>query len=106
MQRDLLPLIEGSTVATKYGTMKTDHVLFIASGAFSLSKPSDLIPELQGRLPIRVELDSLKVGDFVRILTEPDASLTAQYQALMAPRACRWTSPPTAWGASPRSPST
>ena len=71
-------------MATKYGTMKTDHVLFIASGAFSLSKPSDLIPELQGRLPIRVELDSLKVGDFVRILTEPDASLTAQYRALMA----------------------
>ncbi len=70
-------------MTTKYGPLKTDHVLFIASGAFSLSKPSDLIPELQGRLPIRVELDSLKVGDFVRILTEPDASLTAQYQALM-----------------------
>src|SRR5436305_134296 len=84
VQRDLLPLVEGSTVATKYGPVKTDHVLFIASGAFSLSKPSDLIPELQGRLPIRVELDSLKVGDFVRILTEPDASLTAQYRALMA----------------------
>jgi len=84
VQRDLLPLVEGSTVATKYGTIKTDHVLFIASGAFSLSKPSDLIPELQGRLPIRVELDSLKVGDFVRILTEPDASLTSQYQALMS----------------------
>src|SRR5580658_3686645 len=84
VQRDLLPLIEGSTVNTKYGPVKTDHVLFIASGAFSLSKPSDLIPELQGRLPIRVELDSLKVGDFVRILTEPDASLTTQYQALMA----------------------
>jgi ATP-dependent HslUV protease ATP-binding subunit HslU len=83
VQRDLLPLIEGSTVATKYGPVKTDHVLFIASGAFSLSKPSDLIPELQGRLPIRVELDSLKVGDFVRILTEPDASLTSQYRALM-----------------------
>jgi ATP-dependent HslUV protease ATP-binding subunit HslU len=83
VQRDLLPLVEGSTVATKYGQVKTDHVLFIASGAFSLSKPSDLIPELQGRLPIRVELDSLKVGDFVRILTEPDASLTSQYQALM-----------------------
>ncbi len=83
VQRDLLPLVEGSTVTTKYGPVKTDHVLFIASGAFSLSKPSDLIPELQGRLPIRVELDSLKVGDFVRILTEPDASLTAQYQALM-----------------------
>src|SRR3984885_14226312 len=84
VQRDLLPLVEGSTVTTKYGPVKTDHVLFIASGAFSLSKPSDLIPELQGRLPIRVELDSLKVEDFVRILTEPDASLTAQYKALMA----------------------
>jgi ATP-dependent HslUV protease ATP-binding subunit HslU len=84
VQRDLLPLVEGSTVATRYGPVKTDHVLFIASGAFSLSKPSDLIPELQGRLPIRVELDSLKVGDFVRILTEPDASLTSQYQALMS----------------------
>jgi ATP-dependent HslUV protease ATP-binding subunit HslU len=84
VQRDLLPLVEGSTVSTKYGPVKTDHVLFIASGAFSLSKPSDLIPELQGRLPIRVELESLKVGDFVRILTEPDASLTAQYKALMA----------------------
>ena len=83
VQRDLLPLVEGSTVATKYGPVKTDHVLFIASGAFSLSKPSDLIPELQGRLPIRVELDLLKVEDFVRILTEPDASLTAQYRALM-----------------------
>ena len=83
VQRDLLPLIEGSSVSTKYGPVKTDHVLFIASGAFSLSKPSDLIPELQGRLPIRVELDSLKVEDFVRILTEPDASLTAQYSALM-----------------------
>jgi ATP-dependent HslUV protease ATP-binding subunit HslU len=84
VQRDLLPLVEGSTVSTKYGTVKTDHVLFIASGAFSLSKPSDLIPELQGRLPIRVELESLKVEDFVRILTEPDASLTTQYKALMA----------------------
>jgi len=84
VQRDLLPLIEGSTVPTKYGPIKTDHVLFIASGAFSLSQPSDLIPELQGRLPIRVELDSLSVDDFVRILTEPDASLTTQYKALMA----------------------
>jgi ATP-dependent HslUV protease ATP-binding subunit HslU len=83
VQRDLLPLVEGSTVSTKYGPVKTDHVLFIASGAFSLAKPSDLIPELQGRLPIRVELDSLKVNDFVRILTEPDASLTTQYRALM-----------------------
>ena len=89
MQRDLLPLVEGTTVATKYGPVKTDHVLFIASGAFHLSKPSDLIPELQGRLPIRVELDSLKVEDFVRILTEPDASLTAQYRALLAHRGRR-----------------
>jgi ATP-dependent HslUV protease ATP-binding subunit HslU len=84
VQRDLLPLVEGSTVSTKYGMVRTDHILFIASGAFHMSKPSDLIPELQGRFPIRVELDSLKVGDFVRILTEPDASLTRQYQALLA----------------------
>lgn len=84
VQRDLLPLVEGCTVNTKYGTVKTDHVLFIASGAFHMSKPSDLIPELQGRLPIRVELDPLVVGDFVRILTEPDASLCRQYVALMA----------------------
>jgi ATP-dependent HslUV protease ATP-binding subunit HslU len=84
VQRDLLPLVEGSTVSTKYGPLKTDHVLFIASGAFHLSRPSDLIPELQGRLPIRVELDSLSVEDFVRILTEPDASLTAQYRELLA----------------------
>jgi ATP-dependent HslUV protease ATP-binding subunit HslU len=83
VQRDLLPLVEGSTVSTKYGMVKTDHILFIASGAFHLSKPSDLIPELQGRLPIRVELDALGVEDFVRILTEPDASLTEQYAALM-----------------------
>jgi ATP-dependent HslUV protease ATP-binding subunit HslU len=83
VQRDLLPLVEGSTVSTKYGTIKTDHILFIASGAFHMAKPSDLIPELQGRFPIRVELDSLKVEDFVRILTEPDASLTTQYTALM-----------------------
>ena len=84
VQRDLLPLIEGSTVTTKHGTLKTDHILFIASGAFHLPKPSDLIPELQGRLPIRVELDSLTASDFERILTEPDASLTEQYQALLA----------------------
>ncbi len=84
VQRDLLPLIEGSTVTTKYGPIKTDHILFIASGAFHLSKPSDLIPELQGRLPIRVELDALSVEDFNRILTEPDASLSKQYQALLA----------------------
>jgi ATP-dependent HslUV protease ATP-binding subunit HslU len=83
VQRDLLPLVEGCTVSTKYGTLKTDHVLFIASGAFHMAKPSDLIPELQGRFPIRVELDTLKVEDFVRILTEPDASLTAQYRALL-----------------------
>jgi ATP-dependent HslUV protease ATP-binding subunit HslU len=84
VQRDLLPLVEGCTVNTKYGTVKTDHVLFIASGAFHMSKPSDLIPELQGRLPIRVELEPLKVEDFVRILTEPDASLCRQYCALLA----------------------
>jgi ATP-dependent HslUV protease ATP-binding subunit HslU len=84
VQRDLLPLIEGSTVSTKYGMIKTDHILFIASGAFHLSKPSDLIPELQGRLPIRVELNALTPEDFERILTEPDASLTEQYQALLA----------------------
>ena len=83
VQRDLLPLVEGSTVNTKYGMVKTDHVLFIASGAFHMSKPSDLIPELQGRLPIRVELEALKVEDFVRILTEPDASLCTQYTALL-----------------------
>ncbi len=83
VQRDLLPLVEGSTVNTKYGMVKTDHVLFIASGAFHTSKPSDLIPELQGRFPIRVELKSLTTEDFVRILTEPDASLTSQYIALL-----------------------
>ncbi|MFM7396357.1 MAG: ATP-dependent protease ATPase subunit HslU [Gammaproteobacteria bacterium] len=83
VQRDLLPLVEGCTVNTKYGAIKTDHVLFIASGAFHVSKPSDLIPELQGRFPIRVELEPLKVDDFVRILTEPDASLTTQYAALL-----------------------
>jgi ATP-dependent HslUV protease ATP-binding subunit HslU len=83
VQRDLLPLIEGCTVSTKHGMMRTDHILFIASGAFSLSKPSDLIPELQGRLPIRVELSALGPQDFVRILTEPDASLTVQYRALL-----------------------
>ena len=83
VQRDLLPLVEGCSVSTKYGIVKTDHILFIASGAFHLSKPSDLIPELQGRLPIRVELRALKVEDFVKILTEPEASLTKQYIALM-----------------------
>jgi len=84
VQRDLLPLVEGTTVATKYGMVRTDHILFIASGAFHLSKPSDLIPELQGRFPIRVELDSLTVDDFVRILTETEASLVEQYRALLA----------------------
>ena len=84
VQRDLLPLIEGSTVSTKYGMVHTDHILFIASGAFHLTKPSDLIPELQGRLPIRVELKALTPGDFKRILTEPRASLVAQYEALMS----------------------
>ncbi|MGH6612177.1 MAG: ATP-dependent protease ATPase subunit HslU, partial [Burkholderiaceae bacterium] len=83
VQRDLLPLVEGSTVSTKHGMVKTDHILFIASGAFHMSKPSDLIPELQGRFPIRVELHALKVEDFIRILTEPDASLCTQYKALL-----------------------
>jgi len=83
VQRDLLPLIEGSTISTKHGMIKTDHILFIGSGAFQLSKPSDLIPELQGRMPIRVELAALTVDDFSRILTEPDASLTEQYDALL-----------------------
>jgi len=83
VQRDLLPLVEGCTVNTKFGMVRTDHILFIASGAFHLSKPSDLIPELQGRLPIRVELSALTAEDFVRILTEPDASLTEQYSALL-----------------------
>jgi len=83
VQRDLLPLVEGCTVTTKYGMVKTDHILFIASGAFHLSKPSDLIPELQGRLPIRVEFTALNADDFKRILTEPDACLTTQYSALM-----------------------
>ncbi len=84
VQRDLLPLIEGCTVNTKYGMVKTDHILFICSGAFHLAKPSDLIPELQGRLPIRVELEALGAADFERILTEPNFSLTEQYAALLA----------------------
>lgn len=83
MQRDLLPLIEGTTVSTKHGPVKTDHILFIASGAFHIAKPSDLLPELQGRLPIRVELRALTEEDFVRILTETDNALTRQYSALM-----------------------
>ena len=84
VQRDLLPLVEGTTVTTKHGVVKTDHILFIASGAFHLAKPSDLIPELQGRFPIRVELDSLSVEDFECILTQTDACLTRQYEALLA----------------------
>ena len=84
VQRDLLPLVEGTTVSTKFGMIKTDHILFIASGAFHFAKPSDLIPELQGRFPIRVELDSLSVGDFECILTQTDACLTRQYEALLA----------------------
>ncbi|MES2049409.1 MAG: HslU--HslV peptidase ATPase subunit, partial [Pseudomonadota bacterium] len=84
VQRDLLPLVEGTTVNTKYGMIKTDHILFIASGAFHLAKPSDLIPELQGRFPIRVELESLSIADFERILTGTDACLTKQYEALLA----------------------
>ena len=84
VQRDLLPIVEGSTVGTKYGSVKTDHILFIAAGAFHVSKVADLIPELQGRFPIRVELDSLEKGDFIRILTEPKNALTKQYEALMA----------------------
>lgn len=91
VQRDLLPLIEGSTVTTKYGMIRTDHILFIASGAFHFSKPSDLIPELQGRLPIRVELDALTPDDFERILTEPDASLTEQHQALLSTEGVKLT---------------
>src|SRR5674476_894863 len=83
VQRDILPIVEGTTVNTRYGMVRTDHILFIAAGAFHVSKPSDLIPELQGRFPIRVELQSLTVDDFLRILTEPKASLTKQYSALL-----------------------
>lgn len=95
VQRDLLPLVEGTTVSTKYGMVKSDHILFIASGAFHVAKPSDLIAELQGRLPIRVELSALSVEDFVRILTEPSASLTLQYTALMATEGLVLTFDPT-----------
>jgi ATP-dependent HslUV protease ATP-binding subunit HslU len=84
VQRDLLPIVEGSTVSTKYGLVRTDHILFIAAGAFHVAKPSDLIPELQGRFPLRVELQSLTERDFVRILTEPENALTKQYTALLA----------------------
>merc|ERR1711969_377047 len=93
VQRDLLPLIEGTTVSTKHGPIKTDHILFIASGAFQLAKPSDLLPELQGRLPIRVELNALTEEDFVRILTETDNALTRQYTALMAIEEVTFTAP-------------
>ena len=96
VQRDLLPLIEGCTVNTKYGMVKTDHILFIASGAFHVAKPSDLIPELQGRLPIRVEMDALSANDFERILTEPNASLTEQYEGLLAPEGVKLTFAPDA----------
>ena len=88
VQRDLLPIVEGSTVQTRYGYVRTDHILFVAAGAFHVSKPSDMIPELQGRFPIRVELDPLTEGDFVRILTEPENALTKQYQALVAAEGC------------------
>ena len=94
VQRDLLPLIEGTTISTKFGMVKTDHILFIASGAFHLSKPSDLIPELQGRLPIRVELASLTVNDFEAILTNTDACLTKQYQALLKTEDVQLSFPP------------
>ena len=87
MQRDLLPIVEGSTVTTKYGLVRTDHILFIAAGAFHVAKPSDLIPELQGRFPIRVELEPLTRADFVRILTEPENALIKQYVALSGRRA-------------------
>ena len=105
VQRDLLPLVEGTTVTTKYGMVKTDHILFIGSGAFHLAKPSDLIPELQGRLPIRVELDSLSVADFESILTQTDACLTRQYQALLETEGVTLRFSPTASSAWPRSPS-
>jgi ATP-dependent HslUV protease ATP-binding subunit HslU len=105
VQRDLLPLIEGCTVNTKLGMVKTDHILFIASGAFHLSKPSDLVPELQGRLPIRVELKALSPEDFERILSEPHASLTEQYQALLKTEGLNIEFPPTASSAWRRSPS-
>ena len=95
MQRDLLPIVEGTSVNTKYGFVKTDHVLFIAAGAFHVSKPSDLIPELQGRFPIRVELDSLTEEDFVRILTEPENALLKQYRALLGAEWRRPLSSPT-----------
>ncbi|SPW27958.1 Unfoldase HslU [Edwardsiella tarda] len=99
-----MPLIEGCTVNTKHGMVKTDHILFIASGAFQVSSPADLIPELQGRLPIRVELQALTTEDFERILTEPSASLTEQYQALMATEGLTSPLPPTVSAVSPKPP--
>ena len=96
MQRDLLPIVEGTTVTTKYGMVRTDHILFIAAGAFHVTKPSDLIPELQGRFPIRVELSSLGAEDFVRILTEPENALIKQYKALLDTEGIRSRSPPEA----------
>ena len=104
MQRDLLPIVEGSTVTTKYGMVRTDHILFIAAGAFHVSKPSDLIPELQGRFPIRVELEPLTREDFVRILTEPENALIRQYVELLATEGVRAArSRRTRWRRSPRS---
>src|SRR5216117_2168165 len=96
VQRDILPIVEGTTVNTRYGMVRTDHILFIAAGAFHVSKPSDLIPELQGRFPIRVELDSLTVDDFVRILTEPQNALIKQYVALLATEGVKLTFQPDA----------
>jgi ATP-dependent HslUV protease ATP-binding subunit HslU len=96
VQRDILPIVEGTTVNTRYGMVRTDHILFIAAGAFHVSKPADLIPELQGRFPIRVELDSLTVGDFVRILTEPQNALIKQYVALMDTEGVKLTFQPDA----------
>jgi ATP-dependent HslUV protease ATP-binding subunit HslU len=104
VQRDLLPIVEGSNVQTKYGLVRTDHILFIAAGAFHVSKPSDLIPELQGRFPIRVELRSLGEEDFVRILTEPRNALLHQYRALCGRRGPRSSSPTTGPARSPGSP--
>jgi len=103
VQRDILPIVEGTTVNTKHGMVKTDHILFIAAGAFHVSKPSDLIPELQGRFPIRVELEALTRDDFVRILTEPRSALITQYVALLGRRTSRWSSRPTPSRASPTS---
>ena len=97
VQRDLLPIVEGTTVQTRYGFVRTDHILFIAAGAFHRAKPSDLMPELQGRFPIRVELSDLTKDDFVRILTEPKGALTKQYQALLATEGVELSSPTTRW---------